>query len=72
MFFSLEELDALSPYISYSKKKTIRNLTVAAQFFSKEKQGSIINELLLKVTETDSAEYQYLYELITDNNRNTN
>ena len=72
MFFSLEELDALSPYISYSKEKTIKNLNVAARFLSKEKSVFIINDLLSKIIEINGAEYQYLYGLITDGNRNMN
>lgn len=68
MFFSLEELDAISPYISQSKEKTIKNLCVAVRFLSKEKRSAIINDVLFKITEMDDAEYQYLYALVTDGN----
>lgn len=72
MFFSLKELDILTPFISNSKEITIKNLTVALQFFSKEKQSTIIANLLFKITEINNIEYQYLYTLITDCDNNTN
>lgn len=64
MFFSLEEIDALAPYISHSKEKTIKNLVVAVRFFSNSKQSSFLEGIKLKISRIDNTEYLYLYNYI--------